>query len=123
MHTNVNLEAAVGALAFLGTAFVTGLAIIIILHALKTRKRLRARAAGRAALALIGCYLLILLAFSLVSREKVLAVGVEKRFCELDCHLAYSIANVSKTKTIGLAPNEVTANGIFYVVAIRTRFD
>src|SRR5690349_2314622 len=110
MHTNVNLDAAVGVLAFLGIAFVTGLAIIIILHALKTRQRARARTASLTALTLISCYLLVLLAFSLVSREKVLAFGVEKHFCELDCHLAYSIANVSRTKTVGLPPNEVAAN-------------
>jgi hypothetical protein len=123
MHANVNLNAAVGVLAFLGIAFVTGLAIIIILHALETRKRARTRTVSLAALTLISCYLLVLLAFSLVSREKVLAFGVEKHFCELDCHLAYSITNVGKTKTVGLPPNEVTAHGIFYVVAIRTRFD
>src|SRR5947199_1518256 len=122
MHTNVNLEAAVGVLAFLGTAFVLGLAVIIILHALKTRKRVRARTVSLAALTLIGFYLLAVLAFSFVSREKVLAFGVEKHFCEIDCHLAYSITNVEMTKTVGLPPGEATAEGIFYVVTIRTRF-
>jgi hypothetical protein len=78
---------------------------------------------GLAAVALIGLYLITLLAFSLFSREKVLAFGVEKHFCEIDCHLAYSITNVRKTKTLGVAPNEVTAQGVFYVVTIRTRFD
>jgi hypothetical protein len=33
MNTNANLEAAIGALALLGTAFVLGLAALIILHA------------------------------------------------------------------------------------------
>src|SRR3954469_18755393 len=100
MHTNVNLEAAVGVLAFLGVAFVSGLAIIIVLQAHKTRRRVRVRAVGFAALTLVGFYLVVLLAFSLISREKALAVGVEKHFCELDCHLAYSITNVSRTKTV-----------------------
>jgi hypothetical protein len=123
MHANVNLDAAVGVMAFLGIAFVTGLAIIIILHALKMRKRARARTASLTALTLISCYLLVLLAFSLVSREKALAFGMEKHFCVLDCHLVYSITNVTRTKTVGLPPDEVAANGIFYVAAIRTRFD
>ena len=123
MHTNVNLEAAVGVLAFLGTAFVLGLAAIIVLHAIKTRRRMRARTVSLAALTLAGCYLLLMLAFSAVSREKVLASGVEKHFCEIDCHLAYSITNVERMKTVGLAPNEATAKGVFYVVTIRTRFD
>ena len=123
MHTNVNLEAGVGVLAFLGTAFVSGLAVIIVLHAVKTRRRVRARLVGRALLTLVGSYLAVLLAFSVSSHEKVLAVGVEKHFCEIDCHLAYSITNVSRAKTLGLAPHQVTASGLFYVVTIRTRFD
>jgi hypothetical protein len=123
MHTNVNLEAAVGVLAFLGTAFVLGLAVIIVLHALKTRKRARAKTISLAALTLIGFYLLAVLAFSFVSREKVLALGVEKHFCEIDCHLAYSITNIERAKTIGLPPGEATADGIFYVATMRTRFD
>src|SRR3954470_9319313 len=123
MHTNVNLEAAVGVLAFLGAAFVLGLAVIIVLHALKTRKRTRARTVSLAALTLTGFYLLALLAFSFVSREKVLAFGVEKHFCEIDCHLAYSVAHISQAKTVGLPPDVATAKGVFYVVTIRTRFD
>lgn len=47
MNTNVNLESAVGVLAFLGTAFVLGLATLIVLHALKTRKSGRATTALR----------------------------------------------------------------------------
>lgn len=123
MNTNVNLGAAVGVLAFLGTAFVMGLAVIIILHSISARKRGRARAISLAALALIGFYLLALVVFSFFSREKILALGEEKHFCEIDCHLAYSVASVRKTKTLGSAPNEATARGIFYVVTIKTRFD
>ena len=42
MNINVNLEAAIGVLAFLATAFVLGVAVIIMLHTLKTRRRGRA---------------------------------------------------------------------------------
>ncbi|MDT4895135.1 MAG: hypothetical protein QOH25_212 [Acidobacteriota bacterium] len=123
MNTNVNLEAAVGVLAFLGTAFVLGLAALVILHALKTRKHARARKIGLAAMTGLGLYLALLLTFSFVSRERVLAFGEEKHFCEIDCHLAYSLTNIRKTKTLGAAPDEKGAGGIFYVVTIRTRFD
>lgn len=87
MNTNVNLEAAIGVLAFLGTAFVMGLAVIVILHALRTRKRPSARKIGTVALFGMGLYLALLLTFSFVSREKVLAFGEEKHFCEIDCHV------------------------------------
>jgi hypothetical protein len=123
MNTNVNLEAAVGILAFLGTAFVLGLAVLVIIHAIKTRKRARAGKIGLAGLAGLGLYLALLLAFSFISREKALAFGEEKHFCEIDCHLAYSVTNVRKTKTLGSAPDEAIAEGIFYVVSVRTRFD
>jgi hypothetical protein len=123
MNTNVNLEAAVGVLAFLGTAFVLGLAVLISIHAIKTRKRARAGRVGLAGLVGLGLYLVLLLAFSLMSREKVLAFGEEKHFCEVDCHLAYSVTNIRETKTLGVQENEATAQGIFYVVTIKTRFD
>ena len=123
MNTNVNLEAAVGVLAFLGTAFVLGLAVLVMIHAIATRKQARAGKVGLAALVVLGLYLALLLSFSFMSREKVLAFGEEKHFCEIDCHLAYSVANLRKTKTLGSAPNETTAQGIFYVVTIKTRFD
>lgn len=123
MNTNVNLEAAIGVLAFLGTAFVLGLAALVILHALKTRKLARARKIGLAAFAGLGLYLTLLVAFSFLSGEKVLALGEEKHFCEIDCHVANSVTNIRKLKTIGAAPDEVSAGGVFYVVTIKTRFD
>ena len=123
MNTNVNLELAIGVLAFLGSAFVLGLAALVVLHALKTRRLARARKIGGAALVGLGLYLALLLAFSFVSRERALAFGEEKHFCEVDCHLAYSLTNIRKAKTLGHAPNEASAGGIFYVVTIKTRFD
>jgi hypothetical protein len=123
MNTNVNLDAAVGVLAFLGTAFVLGLAVLVMLHAIATRKQARAGKVGLAALVMLGLYLTLLLSFSFMSREKVLAFGEEKHFCEIDCHLAYSVANLRKIKTLGNPPNETSAQGIFYVVTIKTRFD
>lgn len=123
MNKNVNLEAAIGILAFLGTAFVLGLAALVIIHAIKTRKQARAGKVGLVALFALGLYLALMLAFSLTSREKVLAFGEEKHFCEIDCHLAYSVASLRKTKTLGASPVEATAQGIFYVVTLKTRFD
>ena len=123
MFTNVNLAAPVGALAFLGTAFlffVLGAALIYSL----VRKKLGLRKLALLTIALVaGLYLAVLLIFSLASSEKVLARGDEKHFCEIDCHLAYSITDVQETKTIGEGPNQLTAAGMFRVVTIKTRFD
>lgn len=56
---------------------------------------------------------------SLASRTQELAVGVEKHICEVDCHLAYSVAAVKTTKVWG----GKTARGMFYVITVRVRFD
>jgi hypothetical protein len=63
------------------------------------------------------------LIYSFASNEKVLARGEEKHFCEIDCHLAYSVTRVQDTKIVGEAPNQVTATGMFRVLTIKTRFD
>jgi hypothetical protein len=56
-------------------------------------------------------YFALLFGFSAGSRETVLAHGQEKYFCEIDCHLAYSVVDV-KTQPAGR-----------YVITLRTRFD
>ncbi|MBI2681750.1 MAG: hypothetical protein HYX26_00770 [Acidobacteriales bacterium] len=58
----------------------------------------------------VGIYAGILLGASAFSKEYVLGRGVEKYFCEADCHLAYSITGV-------------TRNGDQLLVTLRTRFD
>jgi hypothetical protein len=68
--------------------------------------------------AAIAIYFVLLLGFSLASREIILAVGEEKRFCEIDCHLAYSVQSVTSP-----LPPTAPAGAIRYVVTLRTRFD
>src|SRR5207237_3348095 len=64
-----------------------------------------------------------MLIFSLVSHDKLLARGEEKHFCELDCHLAYSIVNTQQASSIGQGAGRLVAQGQFTVVTIQTRFD
>jgi hypothetical protein len=64
-----------------------------------------------------------LFAVSLASQNRTLRLGAEKYFCELDCHLAYSIEGVRTAKTLGAGTSQLIANGEFYVVSVRTRFD
>ena len=123
MNTNVDLGAPIGALGFIAIAFTLFVAVLVVLYALRTRRRVLAGRVMLLAAALVGFYAVCLSVFSLASTEKVLARGEEKYFCELDCHLAYSVLNVRRTKTIGEGNGQATANGMFYVVTIRTRFD
>ena len=123
MFTNVNLAAPLGALALLGTGFlflVLALAFVITL----IKRKFRANKLVLVAAAMIAAtYIGVLLIFSLKSSEQALARGQEKHFCEIDCHLAYSIVDVKDSKTLGTAPQQTTASGTFRSVTIKTRFD
>ncbi|HVS82362.1 MAG TPA: hypothetical protein VHE60_11575 [Pyrinomonadaceae bacterium] len=123
MNTNVNLAAPVGVLAFLGTGLLILVAALGLAGSLIMRKIRFARIVLIAMLVIAGAYLAAILGFSLAGHEKILARGEEKHFCEIDCHLAYSIANVRQTKTLGNAPNQATALGIYTIVTIKTRFE
>lgn len=123
MHTNVNLAAPVGALALLGTGFLLLVAAAVLIQSLTARRRQRAKLMLITMAAIAAAYLAAMLVFSLASHETVLARGEEKHFCELDCHLAYSIVNSRQTKTVGEPPPQMVARGEFTVITVRTRFD
>ena len=123
MYTNVNLSAALGVLGFMGACLLLGLLALVALQGLAVRRYGRARV-SLVGLALIGAaYFGLVLAFSLASEGRVLARGEEKYFCEIDCHLAYSVAGVRRAKTLGAGPGQATARGEFLVVTLKTRFD
>src|SRR5437660_11674007 len=109
MYTNVNFSAPLGVLTFLGTGFVMFLAGVFLIYSLIVRKFGRVRLAVLAALLIAGVYIAIVFVFSFASSEKVLARGGEKHFCESDCHLAYSIADIKQTKTSDTAPKQAPA--------------
>lgn len=75
------------------------------------------------AVILLMGYSVTLVGASTVSHQWELAPGQEKYFCEIDCHLAYSIAGVEKAGTLGAGSNQKSAAGVFYIVNVRTRFD
>jgi hypothetical protein len=120
---NFQGNAVFGVLAFLGLAFVEALAagtsVVLIL---RRRARL-ARYAAAGAIAAAIVYSGTLLAFSATSREQVAWRGEEKYFCEVDCHVAYSVLDVAKTKSLGAGADRSTARGVYQVVTLRVRFD
>ena len=123
MYTNVNLLAPVGVLAFLGTGFVMVVAGLVLIHALLTRRTGRAKLFLLAIVLSAGIYFGAMLIFSFASSETALARGQEKHFCEIDCHLAYSVVDVNQSKTLGNPPNQITAAGMYNALTIKTRFD
>ena len=122
MNTNVNLAAHLGALALLGTGFLFLVATIVLIQSLVVRKRKRARIVGFAMLIIAGGYLAADPHFLFSQPRKGAGARTEKHFCELDCHLAYSILAERQAKQLD-GPNPATAQGQFTIITIKTRFD
>ena len=114
MHTNMNFPAPLSAMGFVAAfgGLVLGLVVVLIaalIRKMKFAMRLL-RLAGMGAAA----YMLLLFGFSLASHQVVLAQGQEKYFCEIDCHLAYSVE-----KTESVSDGDATRVSI----TVKTRFD
>ena len=104
MYTNVNLAAPIGALALLATGFSAAhRRPHLWLFPSHEKVRLRKIALVSYSAARRWLYSLSLI-YSFASSEKVLARGVEKHFCEIDCHLAYSVTDFRDTKVLGEGP-------------------
>jgi hypothetical protein len=71
----------------------------------------------------VAIYGAALVGASLASRDITLPPGQEKYFCEVDCHLAYSVTEAAASRTIREGASPAIAPGTYYVVTIRTRFD
>ena len=110
-------------LGFLGTTILLFVLLTATLISFFARKRRLARRLASAGLAGAGAYFGLLLVVSFTSREETLAKGDRKSFCEIDCHLAYSLEDISRTKVLGVPPQLVAAGGVFHVVTVKTWFD
>jgi hypothetical protein len=109
--SNMNFPAPLAVVGFLaacgGLVFAAG-SVLVFWFARKPRfARIAAIALGSGTVV----YLALLFGFSASSRETELARGQEKYFCEIDCHLAYSVVDV-KMQPEGR-----------YLITLRTRFD
>jgi len=102
-------------LLFLG-AVLTGVVLVgLYLFARARSNATLARFSGRLLVTGIGVYVAALVIASLASRSRLLAPGQEKHLCEVDCHLAYSVAG-AKAETL---PGGNTR----HTVTVKIRFD
>ena len=112
--SNMNFPAPLAVLGFLaaccGFFLALGSALIFWFARKGKFARMATVAAGMGAVVYFG----LLFGYSAGSHETQLAPGREKYFCEIDCHLAYSVAEV-KTQA------DQSAKG--YLITVRTRFD
>src|SRR5438105_1705220 len=102
-------------LLFVGAVVAGGALIVVYVVARVVKREPLARITLRALLGGVGLYLLLFLGASVFSHNRVLAPGEEKHICEIDCHLAYSVA---ATKAEALPGGQVR-----HVVTVKVRFD
>jgi hypothetical protein len=110
-------------LLFLGAAFTTGASLLFLTYGAARRSKLYVRIGGAVALTVIACYALLLCGVSLASSEKVLPAGGWKYFCELDCHIGYSVLGVQTASVTGPELHQTSAQGQFVIVRLKVWFD
>jgi hypothetical protein len=110
-------------LLFLGTALLIGVNLLVLLYGAVRRSSFFAKLGAGAVLTIALSYFLLLSGVSLASSEEVLPPGGWKYFCEIDCHIAYSLLGVQKTAALGPELQQVHARGEFVVVRVKTWFD
>ncbi len=123
MFTNGNLSAPISVLLFLGAGLSMLLVGLGLVYAVLRKKAGPRRLAAFGFISVVSIYFAMLLFFSFRSSAELLARGQEKHFCEIDCHLAYSVDVVREEEILGEAPNQLSAAGKFRMVTIKTRFD
>ena len=108
-------------LAFLGTAFLVIVSLFVaFVAALRKARRLALVSVSMAAV-VVFLYASVLAGFSLASRDVILPETAWKYFCEIDCHIAYSVESVQALRAgpeFGPSPESKVL-----IVELKTWFD
>lgn len=116
-------HAPLAVMAFLGTTASLASAAVAILVAFWLKRKSIGIAAALLVLVLTCGYGFILVGVSLTSHEKTLAPGESKYFCEIDCHIAYSLVNFEEAKALGDESQQTLPDGRFVITRLKTWFD
>jgi len=115
--------AAVVVLLFLGTIFILGISLLILFYGAARRSAFFARLGAGAVITIAAGYFLLLSGVSLASSEETLPPEGQKYFCELDCHLAYSLVSAQTAAALGPEMQQTSAHGKFVILRVKTWFD
>jgi hypothetical protein len=110
-------------LLFLGTVALMAGSILVLFYGAVRRSPFFTRLGLGAGLAIGAGYFILLTGVSFASNEEVLPAGAWKYFCEIDCHIAYSVTGAQTIGALGPEMQQVTARGEFVVVRVKTWFD
>src|SRR5260370_32852116 len=98
-------------LLFLGTVLLVGGSFLVLFSGAVRRSSFFARLGAGAALTIAAGYFILLSGVSLASSEEVLRPGGWKYFCEIDCHLAYSLIGARTAAALGPGLQHATSPG------------
>jgi hypothetical protein len=98
-------------LLFLGTVLLIGASFLVLFYGAVRRSSFFARLGGFAALTIAAGYFILLSGVSFASTEEILPPGGWKYFCEIDCHLAYSLIGARTAAALGPEMQQVSAQG------------
>jgi hypothetical protein len=110
-------------LVFLGAVLLLGSSALVLFYGAVRRSSFFAIIGAGATVTIAVGYLLVLSGVSAASSEIVLPPGGWKYFCEIDCHIGYSVAGAHTAAAIGPEMQQVFAGGRFVVVRLKTWFD
>ena len=110
-------------LLFLGTVFVLGLSLLVLFYGAVRRSAFFAKLGAAAAATVAAGYFLLLAGVSVASSEQTLPPDGRKYFCEIDCHLAYSLVSAQTAGALGPELQQTTAHGRFVILRVKTWFD
>src|SRR6266851_286870 len=100
-----------------------GASFLVLLYGAVRRSAFLARLGLGAAVAIAAGYFMLLTGVSFASSEQVLPAGGWKYFCEIDCHIAYSLIGAQTAAALGPEMQQVSARGEFVALRVKTWFD
>lgn len=110
-------------LLFLGTLLLMGISFLVLFYAAARHSVFFAKLGAGAAIAIAAGYLLLLCGVSFASSDEILPPGGWKYFCEIDCHLAYSLEGAETAAALGPELQQTSAHGKFVIARVKTWFD
>ena len=110
-------------LLFLASVFALGISLVALFYGAVRRSAFFAKLGAGAAATIAAGYFLLLGGVSLASSEQTLPPDGWKYFCEIDCHLGYSLAGAQTAAALGPELLQTSAHGEFVVLRVKTWFD
>src|SRR6266480_2856442 len=110
-------------LLFLGTIFLLGTALLVLFCGAVRRSAFFAKLGAGAVATIASGYFLLLSGVSLASSEETLPPDGWKYFCEIDCHIAYSLTRAQTAGALGPEMQQMSAKGKFVLLRVKIWFD